>query len=104
MCIVARIEATPGPGKVAMAGGKNMALNASEIMIGETWVDPKYRGQGLFNKMVDRTTDGYKTAYIVTDDWNISAKRAFEKAGFKMVSRYSVLNILGFRIMWRKTE
>lgn len=94
---IVKIQTVEGPEKVRLAGGKRFTLKTGEILIGESWVDPAHRGKGLYPAMLKQMI-GDKVAYVVTTPDNISAQRAFLKAGFGQVFSYRVLNILGWRI------
>lgn len=71
----------------------------------DTFVDPRFRGQGLGTALIRACVDwfsarGGRTVLCHIEDWNTASLHAFSRAGFQRVGSLEFTRILGFR-RWR---
>lgn len=88
-----------GPGVVRIAGGGKWMLNENEAMIGPSEVKVGHRGREIYPTVLRQIVSKYNITYVVTRNNNLSAQRAFEKAGMKRIAKYQSLNVFGFHII-----
>ncbi len=64
-------------------------------------VNPKYQGKGLGSKLLKETLSGifqadFYACRLIVDDWNVDARRLYERLGFKQIGVVAQANGIGF--------
>lgn len=82
----------------------SVELPANTAFIYDTFVDPKYRRQGLGNLLIEYTkrflaAEGYTALACHIEDWNKPSIKAFMKADFKPVGKIRYLRFTFFSFL-----
>ena len=86
--------------------GLGFPLHSRSPWVRDVFVDPKFRGQGLFAVLLDLVLAGMPERELLWSDVersNQPSLRAHASYGYRMVARYAVIHLLGkllLRVRW----